>query len=116
MYYTTVVKVVADESPERPLSGLEVCLYDHDLFSADDLLGKQVTDGNGEARFQYTSDNFVDMDDRVRGQLPDLYVVVNGSDGKQVASSRAEMIENTPQKYMTVRVSAGEANRPASAG
>ncbi len=107
MYFTTVVKVVLDGPEERPMPGVQVRLYDRDLFSSDDLLGEQVTDQNGEARFQYTSDSFVDLDDRLGGSMPDLYAVVNGANGEQLATTKAETIDNTPQKHLTVRVPGG---------
>ena len=107
MYFTTVVKVLADGPDDRPLAGLQVRLYDRDRFSSDDLLGEQVTDANGEARFSYTSDDFVDLDDRLSGEMPDLYAVVNDASGNQIASTKLDIVENSPEKYMTVRVRAG---------
>lgn len=104
MYFTTVVKVLADEPDARPLAGLHVRLYDHDRFSADDLLGEQVTDANGEARFSYTSDDFADLDDKLGGSMPDLYAVVSDASGNQLASTKSDVVENSPEKYLTVRV------------
>ena len=111
MYFTTTVKLVTDESSSQPLAGVHVALYDRDTFTRDDLLGTQVTDGHGEARFEYTSDNFVDADDRMTGQMPDLYVVVYDADNRKVLSTREDVINNTPQKSITVRVDRDLATR-----
>lgn len=105
MYFSTVVKLVVDEPTEQPLSGVKVSLHDRDTFTPDDNLGTQVTDANGEARFEYTSDNFVDVDDRMTGEMPDLYVKVEGPNGDTVLSTRSEAVNNLPQRHMTVRVS-----------
>jgi hypothetical protein len=103
MHYTTVVKVV-EEGSNRPLAGLRVALYDRDTFSRDDLLGTGETDPGGEVRFDYDSSDFVDLDDRVGGIFPELYAIVSRSDGAELRSTKAEAVDNTPRKYITVAV------------
>ncbi len=105
MYFSTVVKLVVDEPSAQPLSGVKVSLHDRDTFSPDDNLGTAVTNANGEARFEYTSDDFVDLDDRLTGEMPDLYVTVEGPNGDTIHTSRSETIANLPQKELTVRLS-----------
>lgn len=104
MQFTTTVRVLTDDSPGAPLSGVKVCLYDHDLFSSDDLLGTELTNAEGEARFQFVPGDFVDLDDRVQGVFPDLYVVVYNQSGERVASTRADRIPNSAPKYINVRI------------
>jgi hypothetical protein len=105
MYFSTVVKLIVDDHSAQPLSGVKVSLHDRDTFTPDDQLGTQVTDANGEASFEYTSDDFVGIDDRLTGEMPDLYVTVEGHDGETIHSSRAETVPNLPQKELTVRLS-----------
>ncbi len=115
MHYTTIVRLVAAEDPERGLSGIQVGLFDRDLTSRDDALGTAVTDASGEARFEYTSEQFVDLDDRVQGVFPDLYVVAFGANGEKVVTTRDETVRNTPRKRITVPVTAEQASRLAGA-
>ena len=110
MHYTTVVKVV-EEGSARPLPGLQVSLFDRDTFSRDDLLGSAETGESGEARFDYKSEDFVDLDDRLGGVFPELYVVVYGADGAQLHSTKADAVNNTPRKFITVSL---PATTPAS--
>ena len=105
MHYTTLVKVV-EEGSGRPLSGLKVSLYDRDTFSRDDVLGSGDTDAAGEARFDYSSEDFVDLDDRLGGIFPELYVVVYRPDGTQLFSTKADAVDNTPRKFITVSIPA----------
>jgi hypothetical protein len=108
MQYTTVVKVV-EEGSNRPLSGLQVSLYDRDSFSRDDHLGTGQTDAGGEVRFDYRSEDFVDLDDRLGGIFPELYAVVYRPDGTEMHSTKADAVDNTPRKFITVAVPAGVA-------
>jgi hypothetical protein len=108
MHYTTVVKVV-EEGSNRALSGLKVSLFDRDTFSRDDLLGSGETDSGGEVRFDYKSEDFVDLDDRLGGVFPELYCVVYRADGGELHSTKADAVDNTPRKYITVAVPPGSA-------
>ena len=106
MFYTTVVKVIAEGS-SQPLPGVRVSLYDKDMFSPDDLLGTEETDEGGEARFRFTSDQFDDEDQVLRGQFPDLYAVVHAPDGSQACTGRGEVQDNLPRRHITITVPAG---------
>ena len=105
MYYSTVVRVVR-EGTEEPVAGAKVSLFDRDRFLKDDLLGEGDTNAQGEVRFDYNSEDFVDLDDRLTGVFPDLYVVVRAADGSEVVTTRAETVPNTPRKSITVTVPA----------
>lgn len=105
MFYTTTVKVVA-EGAGKPLSGVKVSLYDKDRLSKDDLLGTADTDEGGEARFRFTSDQFDDEDQVLRGQFPDLYAVVHAPDGSQACTGRGEVHDNLPRRHITITVPA----------
>ena len=105
MFFSTVVKLVVDEPDAQPISGVKVSLHDRDTFTPDDHLGTAVTDENGEARFEYNSEDFVGIDDRLTGEMPDLYVTVEGPNGDTIHSTRSETISNLPQRQLTVRLS-----------
>jgi hypothetical protein len=113
MFYTTVVKVVLEES-RQPLPGVNVSLFDKDRFSKDDLLGNGPTDAEGEARFRYDTTDFQDLDDSaeaLRGTFPDLYAVVHAPDGSTAVSTRADAIDNLPRREILVTVPAAVASR-----
>ena len=97
MRYTTVVKVV-EEGSNRPLQGLHVSLFDRDTVSRDDLLGSGETDAGGEVRFDYNSEHFVDMDDRVGGVFPELYAVVYRP--ASVAFGEVRIIDGQPTQMV----------------
>lgn len=115
MHYMTTVRLVAADDPERGIAGVKVALFDHDTISRDDSLGTAVTDTDGEARFDYESEEFVDLDDRIQGVFPDLYVVAYGPDGEKVVTTRDDTVRNTPRKRITVAVTAEQAGRLAGA-
>ena len=104
MYYTTTVKLVLAESPSSPLSNVKVALYDRDRITPDDLLGTSETDAAGEARFQYTTEMFDDLDEKIGGEMPELYAVVYDAGQKVVLSTRSEAEENLARKRITVPV------------
>ncbi len=116
MYYRTIVRIVSAEQPARPVSGIRVSLFDHDTFLKDDLLGTGTTDAAGEASIQYNSDQFVDVDDRLTGVFPDLYVVIHGAGDEVVLSTREEMVRNTPRKEITVALTADQEQRARAGG
>ncbi len=101
--YTTVVRVV-DEASGRPLAGLRVSLFDRDRFSQDDRLGDATTDDGGEARFEYGTADFADLEDRMSGSLPDLYCVVHGADGAEIFTDKPLAVDNTPRQRIEVRL------------
>lgn len=105
MHFTTIVKLVLEDSTDTALANVKVALFDRDLISRDDPLGTAVTDEEGEARFQYTSEQFVDLDDKLTGsEFPDLYAVVYDSHGEVVLSTRRDVVPNTARKKITVPV------------
>ena len=109
MHFTTTVTLHTDETPSCPLPGIRVALFDRDLLSDDDPLGSALTDEQGDARFLFSAADFADLDDRIRGAAPDLYVIVHDASGNVVLSTRAEAAENAAQKRINVRVPRGVA-------
>ena len=93
MHFTTTIKLVLKDEPDASLSNVKVGLFDKDTFSKDDALGTAVTDENGEARFQYTTEQFADLDERLGTEFPDLYAVVYDGDDQIVMNTRAEVIK-----------------------
>ena len=89
------MKLFVDGSAGEWIVGAIVCLYDRDRLSRDDLLGTDSTDVYGEATFHFSADQFLDMDDRMGGDLPELYVKVFGPDGACIVSTRANAIRNS---------------------
>lgn len=104
-HYTTVVKVV-DEGTGLPLPSLRVSLFDRDRFSSDDRLGTGTTDAAGEVVFEYTTEQFADLEDRMSGSLPDLYCVVETADGGELFSNKPQALDNTPRRRMEVAIPA----------
>jgi hypothetical protein len=102
--YQTKVKLFVAGAPSEWISGAIVCLYDRDLLSRDDRLGTEITNTYGEATFRFTATQFVDIDDRIGGILPDLYVEVFDSDGKRVLSTRAQVVRNTVPELIRVPI------------
>lgn len=104
MEYRTRVKLFVAEAPTEWISGAIVCLYDRDRLSRDDHLGTDVTDVYGEADFRFTEAQFLDLDDRLGGSLPELYVMVYDSDGRCVLSTRAAAAPNSAPELIRVPV------------
>lgn len=92
--YHTKVKLFIEDAAGEWIVGAIVCLYDRDRVSRDDYLGTDSTNMYGEANFRFTSAQFLDMDDRVGGSLPELYVKVFDTHGRCVLSTRAEASRN----------------------
>jgi hypothetical protein len=106
MFFTTVVKLVS-ETPEREaLPGVLVALYDRDVVTPDDHLGSEVTDANGEARFRFFPEQYLDLDERIGGELPELYAVAYAPGGEVLASNRHAAISNRPRRHITLAVAA----------
>ncbi len=104
MEYQTRVKLFVAGAATEWISGAIVCLYDRDRISRDDHLGTDVTDVYGEATFRYTDEQFMDVDDRIGGSLPELYVMVYDSDGRCVLSTRAGAAVNAAPDLLRVPV------------
>ncbi|HEX7241362.1 MAG TPA: hypothetical protein VF263_13890 [Longimicrobiaceae bacterium] len=111
MEYQTRVKLYVRDSASEWISGAIVCLYDRDRVTRDDHLGTDVTDRYGEATFRFTDEQFLDVDDRVGGSLPELYVRVYDSDGKCVLSTRAEAAANAVPDLIRIPVDRETARR-----
>jgi hypothetical protein len=89
MVYETTVKLYVEGAPTEWIACAIVCLYDRDRLSRDDHLGMDITNPYGEATFRFEESDFLDVDDRIGGSLPELYVRVYDSAGACVASTRA---------------------------
>ncbi len=63
MILATRIALVVAETPEIPLPGVKVALYDRDEHSMDDFLGTGVTDEKGEVRIAYESEAYNDEED-----------------------------------------------------
>lgn len=94
MEYETTVKLFVEESPSEWIPCAVVYLYDRDRLSRDDFLGMDFTDSYGEAHFRFDSSQFLDLDDRLGGTLPELFVKVFGRDDRLVLSTRAGAARN----------------------
>jgi hypothetical protein len=103
--YQTKIKLFVEDTPSEWISGVIVCLYDRDLISRDDHLGTEITNPYGEATFRFTADQFIDIDERIGGQLPDLFVEVYDADGKRVLTTRASAERNTVPDLIRVPIS-----------
>ncbi|HET6763531.1 MAG TPA: hypothetical protein VFH27_07655 [Longimicrobiaceae bacterium] len=105
MRFTTTVRVLADDAPTEAPAGFKVELYDRDMFSSDDLLGSGTTDAEGVAVFRYSSEDFVDWEERLMGNAyPTLYARVYGPGGELVATTRAETERNKAAKNLVVHI------------
>lgn len=104
MDYQTKVKLFLEDAPTEWISCAIVYLYDRDVISADDHLGMGITNVYGEATFRFTADEFVDLDDRVGGTLPELYVKVFDGAGACVLLTRAESAANAVPDLIRVPI------------
>lgn len=95
MEYETKVKLFVGDAPTEWIASAIVCLYDRDRLSRDDPLGMNITNSYGEAVFRFSADEYLDVDDRLGGALPELYVKVFSSDGECVVSTRSDALPNT---------------------
>jgi hypothetical protein len=104
MEFETKVKLFVEDAPAEWISCAIVCLYDRDRLSRDDHLGMNITDVYGEATFRFTREEFMDLDDRLGGVLPELYIRVFDSDGHCVVSSRAQARPNAVPELIRIPV------------
>lgn len=104
MEYRTKVKLFIADSPGEWIGGAIVCLYDRDRISRDDHLGTDVTNPYGEATFCFRAEQFLDVDDRLGGALPELYVAVYDSEGRRVVSTRASAARNAVPDLIRVPI------------
>lgn len=104
MDYETKVKVFVEDAPTEWIGCAVVCLYDRDRVSRDDQLGMSITNTYGEAVFRFATHEFLDVDDRVGGALPELYVKVYDPDGECVVSTRAAAERNSVPDLIQVPI------------
>jgi hypothetical protein len=104
MQFETTVKLFVADSPSEWITSAIVCLYDRDRFTRDDHLGMNITNPYGEAVFRYTADDYMDLDDRIGGALPELYVKVFDTDGNCVLSTRADAERNAAPALIRIPV------------
>lgn len=104
MEHETKVKLFVSDSPSEWISSAIVCLYDRDRVTSDDHLGMNITNSYGEAVFRFDDADFVDLDDRIGGALPELYVKVFDSEGNCVLSTRAAAVANAVPPLIRVGV------------
>lgn len=104
MEYETKVKLFLADEPSAWIACAIVCLYDRDRLSRDDPLGMNITNSYGEAVFRFNVDEYLDVDDRIGGSLPELYVKVFDSEGACVVSTRAAAEPNAVPALIQVPV------------
>lgn len=104
MEYSTTVKLFVDGAPSEWLACAIVYLYDRDRVSRDDFLGMEITNEYGEATFRFHRNEFVDVDDRIGGPLPELYIKVFGRDDQFMLSTRAVARRNQVPSLIRIGV------------
>jgi hypothetical protein len=102
--YSTTVKLFVEGSPSEWLPCAIVYLYDRDRVSRDDFLGMEITNEYGEATFHFRAGDFVDVDDRLGGALPELYIKVYGRDDRYMLSTRAAARRNEVPSLIRIGV------------
>lgn len=111
MEFHTRVKLIVEDEPGEWIVGAIVCLYDRDRLTRDDHLGTNVTNTYGEASFRFSAGDFLDLDDRIGGTLPELYVEVFDADGNRVLSTRAEAVPNAVPELIRIAIPRDVATR-----
>lgn len=106
MEYHTTVKLVVDDEQARPIPGIQVTLFDRDRLTRDDELGTATTDAAGEAEFRFSSRDFMDVDEMLGGEYPDLYAVLRAPSGETLLSTRALAVDNSVARQLCIRVPA----------
>ena len=104
MRYTTTVKLVLAESPDSPVSFVKIALFDRDRITPDDMLGSSRTDEQGEARIEFTTDQFEDVDEKLGGDMPELYAVVYDYRDQVVWTTRDAAEINFARKQITIPI------------
>lgn len=102
--YTTTVKLYVEESPMEWIPCAIVYLYDRDRVTRDDFLGMEITNEYGEATFRFRAGDYLDMDERFGGELPELYIKVYGRDDRFMLSTRAVARRNDVPSLIRVGV------------
>ena len=95
------IQLALVEDPSTPLSNVRLLLYDRDENDPDDFLAEGRTNDRGEVLLSFDSDRYTDQEDHEKWRiesLPDLYVLVYGSDGEMIHSTRAKaQIDKLPR-------------------
>jgi hypothetical protein len=104
MEYRTKVKLFVEGSPSEWIACAIVYLCDRDRLTRDDHLGMNITNVYGEATFSFADEDFMDLDDRLGGALPELYVKVFDSEARCVFSTRAQARPNTVPELIQVPI------------
>lgn len=110
-HQTTVKLFVEDSSPTQWIGGVIVCLYDRDRVTGDDHLGTNVTNQYGEASFRFGDERLLDLDDRIGGRLPELYVDVVDTQGECVLTTRVSAVRNAVPRLIRVPIDVERARR-----
>ena len=107
MLLTTRMKLVLEDAPETPVSGVKVALYDRDEGDPDDFLDSGVTDDGGEIPFRFDSSRYTDKEDSPSWRLeslPDLYIKIFNAQGEEVYSTRTNTMQDKLPKRFTVTI------------
>lgn len=102
--YTTTVKLYVEDSPSEWIPCAMVYLYDRDRVTRDDFLGMEMTNEYGEATFRFRTSDYLDVDERLGGALPELYIKVYGRDDRFMLSTRAVARRNAVPSLIRVGV------------
>ena len=102
--YTTTVKLYVEESPTEWIACAMVYLFDRDRVTRDDFLGMEITNEYGEATFRFRAGEYLDIDERLGGELPELYIKVYGRDDRFMLSTRAVARRNEVPSLIRVGV------------
>lgn len=111
MEYETKVKLHVAGEPNEWIASAIVCLYDRDRLTKDDHLGMNITNPYGEAVFRFTGADYLDIDDRIGGSLPELYVKVFDAEGRCVVSTRADAVRNRVPELIRIPIEREVAER-----
>jgi hypothetical protein len=80
---------------EKPAAQLSVSVYDKDLLSSDDFLGKTITAENGGFELSFTEKDFKDL---FFDHKPDLYFIINDANGEELFNTKKSVIKNADEK------------------
>ena len=102
--YSTTVKLYVEDAPNEWLSCAIVYLYDRDRLTPDDFLGMEMTNEYGEATFHFRRSDYMDIDERMGGELPELYIRVYGRDDRFMLSTRSLARRNEVTRLIRIGV------------
>jgi hypothetical protein len=111
MKFTTHVRVHLEGAPAQALPRVKVSLHDRDRITPDDHIATARTDDAGVAAFTYYSKDFVDLDERLGGLYPELYVVLRDARDQVVLTTRSDAEKNQARREIVVAVPRNLAER-----